>query len=140
MSRENRNAPRQGGFTLVEIMVVVVIIGLLAGLVGPAVIGRQADAQIDVAKSDIAAIYSAAELYMQRNRLQVPEMEDLMGEDSHGQPWIKASNIKDGELLDPWGNAYEIVPMDGLKFDVVSWGPDGEEDSEDDITYLNHDE
>ncbi|MCA8942077.1 MAG: type II secretion system protein GspG [Planctomycetes bacterium] len=130
----------QRGFTLVEIMVVVVIIGLLVSLVGPAVLGRQADAQIEAAKSDIANIAQTVELYMLKNGQRIPEMQDLLEKDEHGQPWIRGGNIEDGQFVDPWKTPYEIHQLEGLNFDIISAGPDREMDTDDDIRYAKDEE
>jgi general secretion pathway protein G len=123
--------PRQGGFTLVEIMVVVVIIGLLATLVVPAVMGRKADADINKAQADLATIHNAANLFMLKSG-KAPEMDDLLSLDSNGHPWIEGGKVPQ----DPWGRDYTIRQLEGrLRIEVVSSGPDGIEDTEDDLVY-----
>lgn len=134
MNHQTRNLQHQRGFTLVEIMVVVVILGMLAALVAPAVIGRQAEAQIDAAKAEIATIASAVKMYIIRHH-RLPTMEDLITEDERGNKYIENGNFKDGEFLDPWGNPYELVELGPKKFDVVSHGEDGEEGTDDDLRY-----
>ncbi|MBT5861816.1 MAG: type II secretion system major pseudopilin GspG, partial [Gammaproteobacteria bacterium] len=63
MTQYHTNNRRQDGFTLIEIMVVVIIIGILAAIVAPNVIGRVDDARITAAKSDIATIEGALKMY-----------------------------------------------------------------------------
>jgi len=125
------NRRRERGFTLVEIMVVVVIIGLLATLVVPAVMGRLAQGEESKAQADLTAIYSAAQNYALVNK-RIPEIEELTEPDSNGHPWIEGGQVP----VDPWNNPYEIRRLEGrLRFCVVSWGPDAMPDTEDDMIY-----
>ena len=124
-----RKCRQESGFTLVEIMVVVVIIGLLAGLVIPNVIGSAETARLKKAGADASAIYSAASRYAAMNG-KMPTLEDLTTPDSTGNAFIEV------EMIDPWENEYELREKDGrLKFEVISYGPDGYEDTEDDIVH-----
>lgn len=122
---------RQRGFTLIEIMVVVVIIGLLATLVLPRVLGRQDQAMIAKAKVDIQAISSALKLYKLDN-FNYPStsqgLEALIREPGGDPP---AKNWKKGGYVerlptDPWGNPYQYLsPGEKMEFDVWSFGADG---------------
>lgn len=122
---------RQRGFTLIEIMVVVVIIGLLATLVLPRVLGRQDQAMIAKAKVDIQAISSALKLYKLDN-FNYPStsqgLEALVKEPGGDPP---AKNWKKGGYVerlptDPWGNPYQYLsPGEKMEFDVWSFGSDG---------------
>ena len=127
---------QQKGFTLIEIMVVVVIIGLLATLVLPRVMGRQEQAFIAKAQSDIQALSSALKFYKLDN-FHYPStdqgLQALVSKPS-GDPvpknWKKSGYI---ERLpnDPWGNAYQYLsPGEKMEFDLWSWGADGIEGGE----------
>ena len=118
---------RQQGFTLVEIMVVIVIIGLLATLVVPNVIGMSDEAKVKKAQSDVTSIYNQAKLFRVKNG-KVPSMEDLTTPDDKGQAYIENLNT------DPWEHEYVIRETDRGKFEVISMGPDGSEGTEDDIS------
>ena len=130
MRHSTRNGRCERGFTLVEIMVVVVIIGMLAGLVAPAVLSHQADAQLSTAKADIATIHQAA-TYFRMKVLKTPTMEELITKDSNGEAYLPGY---DEEPIDPWKNPYVIRELEGRTFEVISLGPDGLEDTEDDLS------
>lgn len=121
---------RQAGFSLVEIMVVIVIIGLLATVVVPNVLGMGEDAKIQKAKADIKVIADAVTVYkLQVRGAQLPTMETLTTPDEKGKTWLNSSS------RDPWDNEYEIREGERRSdFEVRSAGPDGNPDTEDDIS------
>ena len=129
MNTQSRSR-RQAGFTLVEIMVVIVIIGLLAAIVSPNVLGLSDDAKIEKAKADLRVIADTVKIYLVQGRgAQLPSMETLTTPDEKGKVWL------DSISEDPWGNEYTI--REGERrgdFEVVSSGPDGSEGTEDDLS------
>ncbi|MDH4585348.1 type II secretion system protein GspG [Pseudomonas sp. BN415] len=136
----------QSGFTLIEIMVVVVILGILAALVVPQVMNRPDQAKITVAKGDIKAIGAALDMYKLDN-FAYPNtqqgLEALVSRPS-GNPPAKNWN-KDGYLkklpVDPWGNPYQYLsPGSKGAYDLYSLGADGKEGgSENDADIANWD-
>lgn len=123
---------RQRGFTLIEIMVVVVILGILAAMVAPKILSRPDQAKIAVARSDIETISQALELYRLDNGFYPSTdqgLEALVRKPSGGSPEPRHWN-PDGYLkkapVDPWGNAYlYLQPGSHGKYDLYSLGPDG---------------
>lgn len=127
---------RRGGFTLVEIMVVVVIIGLLATMVGPSVFNALFRSNIQVAKSDISSIAEAVRMYRLDNSGRLPEsLEELVTPNEQGTVYLR-DQVEVPK--DPWENEYVLEPDPDRpqEFIVRSFGPDGEQGTEDDITNL----
>ena len=121
----------QGGFTLIEIMVVVVILGILAALVVPQVMSRPDQAKVTVAKGDIKAIGAALDMYKLDNFAYPSTQQGLeaLVKKPSGNPQPKNWN-RDGYLKrlpkDPWGNDYQYLsPGTQGQFDLYSFGADG---------------
>ena len=117
----------EGGFTLIEIMVVIVIIGLLATFVAPNVLGIGEDAKITKAKVDVKQIADTAKVFKLNNN-RLPTIEELVTPDEKGKTMIE--NL----TKDPWDNDYVIRELERGQFEVISWGPDKAEGTEDDIS------
>jgi general secretion pathway protein G len=114
----------RAGFTLAELMVVIVIIGLLATLVVPNVVGKLARANVTKAKADIVAISKAVQDYAIDNNGRYPDsIEVLVQENDMGESYLQQTTVP----KDPWGNPYmyEPPPSGTRKFRVVSYGKDG---------------
>lgn len=140
---------RQSGFTLIEIMVVVVILGILAAIAVPRIMNRPDTARITKAKQDIRVIESALKLYRLDN-FQYPSTDQglqALVEQPAGDP--PAKNWKSGGYLDrlpkdPWGNQYQYLSP-GVKgeIDIFTLGADdrpGGEEANGDIGNWNLDE
>ncbi len=126
--------PRQSasGFTLIEIMVVIVILGVLAALVVPKVLERPDDARAVAAKSDIAAIMQALKLYRLDNQRYPTGEQGLNALVAKPDSPPVPPNWKPGGYLerlprDPWQNPYQYLNP-GLRgeVDVLSFGADGQ--------------
>ena len=123
-----------GAFTLVEIMVVVVIIGLLATMVAPRVMDALFRSNIKKAKVDIRQIAQAVQMFQLRNNGRLPDdLEALVTPDENGQTYLQDLTEVP---LDPWGNEYRLEPdpEHPRQFIVRSYGEDGQPETEDDIT------
>jgi len=119
----------QSGFTLIEIMLVVIIIGILASMVVPSFRGRARDARINAAKGDIASVGVALDLFELDKGRYPNGLNELLTSD---RKYLKESGIPS----DPWGNAYSYRSPgqhDKDGYDLISYGPDGVEGGGDDI-------
>lgn len=118
----------RSGFTLIEIMVVLVIIGVLVALVAPNVMGRPDEARITAAKADLRAIGSALDMYKLDN-FSYPStqqgLDALVSKPAGAQKWKKGGYLKKLPV-DPWGNPYQYLqPGTHGEYDLYSLGPDG---------------
>ncbi len=121
----------QRGFTLIEIMIVIVIMGIMASLIVPKIMGRPDEARIVASKQDIASILQALKLYkLDNQRLPSTEQGIQALVTKPSSPPVPGNWKKDGYLdklpKDPWGNPYQYL-LPGLHgdIDVFSFGPDG---------------
>jgi len=120
---------RSGGFTLLELLIVMIIIGLLAALIGPKMIGRVGESRQTVAKQQIEGFSSALEMY-KLDTTKYPTQEqglDALVTEPQGimnwkGPYLKKKFIP----KDPWGNNYVyIYPGEHGDYDILSYGADG---------------
>lgn len=122
---------RSAGFTLIEIMVVIVIIGLLAALVAPRVLSRPDEARAVAARQDIATILQSLKLYRLDNQRYPSSEQGLQALVTKSTVAPIPPNWKGGGYLeripvDPWGHPYQYLNP-GLhgEIDVFSLGADG---------------
>tara|TARA_B100001059_G_C17788959_1_gene558928 strand:- start:609 stop:1088 length:480 start_codon:yes stop_codon:yes gene_type:complete len=121
---------RQNGFTLIEIMVVVIIIGILAAIVAPNVIGRVDDARITAVKVEIATIEGALKMYRLDNFTYPQTQQGLKAlvvkpNDINLKNW-RSEGYLERLNKDPWGNDYQYLnPGNFGVIDIYSFGADG---------------
>lgn len=125
---------RQRGFTLIEVMVVIVILGILAALVVPKVMGRPDEARVVAAKQDIAGIMQALKLYKLDNR-RYPTAEQglqaLVVKPTAAPVPDNWKSYLDKLPNDPWGKPYQyLVPGLRGEIDIISYGADNQSGGE----------
>lgn len=125
-------ARRQRGFTLIEVMVVVVILGILAAVVVPRVMDRPDQARITKVQSDVRALESALNLYRLDNFNYPTTEQGLMALVAQPAGTNAPRNYRSGGYIDrlqkdPWGNDYQYLRpgRDGRDYDLYSLGADG---------------
>jgi len=131
-NRRRRSAHHgERGFTLVEILVVITIIGLIMGLVGPRVLNYLTESKAKAAKIQIESFASALDLYFLDNG-RYPNGSEGLGAlvqrpgslTSWNGPYLKGATVPN----DPWGNAYVYrAPGQHGTYDIMSYGADGQE-------------
>ncbi len=121
------------GFTLIELMVVIVILGILAAIIAPRIVGRSDEARVAEAKVQIKNFETALKLYKLDNGMYPTTeqgLEALVEKPTVGtipKNWRKGGYLESKKVpLDPWGNPY-IYVSPGLHgdYDIISYGADG---------------
>ena len=124
------NTSRRGGrgFTLLELLVVMVIIGLLASLVAPRYFGQVGKSQVKVAKAQIDALEKALEQYRLDTGRFPSQQEGLQSLTAApaGEPAWDGPYLKKAVPLDPWGQPFVYLePGEHSEIDLLSYGKDG---------------
>lgn len=121
LKHHRRSRRSQRGMTLIEIMVVLVILGMIAGAIGYNVIGNKKDADIRMAGLDVKSIANAVDMYQIKNSSLPESLQALVPNEIR--------SIR----KDPWQNEYVYVKS-GTGYEIYSYGPDKVQGGGDDIT------
>ncbi len=126
---------RTSGFTLVELMVVIVIIGLLAGIVGLNLIGHIAKAKQTDAKAQIKILDSAVMQFKLDTNMYPGQLEDLVVRPADVENWMQGGYLQGRVTIprDPWGYEYGYSVTGGADdhpYEIYSFGADGAEGGE----------
>ncbi|NMI08510.1 type II secretion system major pseudopilin GspG [Acinetobacter pittii] len=127
---------RASGFTLIEVMVVIVILGVLAALIVPNVMGRSEKAKIDTTQIALKGVAGALDQYKLDNghfpTMQEGGLDALVNQPATAKNWMPGGYVKGGYPKDSWKNdiQYVIPGADGRAFDLYSFGADGKEGGE----------
>ena len=134
-TKQRTERGRRGGFTLVEIMVVIVIIGLLAGIVGLNVIGNIAKAKVAQAKSQIKILDEAVLQFKMDTGLYPDTLDDLVARPGDVENWQSGGYLHGKKSIppDPWNQEYmyEVSSsVDDHPYYIYSFGADGQDGGE----------
>jgi general secretion pathway protein G len=114
------------GFTLIELVVVILILAILAALIIPRVVGRTDDAKRSKAASDIATLRSQVQLFKSDVGDYPQSLMDLRTRPSEGADGWRGPYLDKELPTDPWGNEYDYqVSSSGDEFTIISYGQDG---------------
>ncbi len=139
MTRKERKKRVRYGFTMVELMAMLIIIGLLATLVVTKVASKIDQARITTTKANLKALHSAVNQFkMDTGRFPSDDkgLIDLIEQPTDVDTWEPGGYLETTEIPpDGWGNEfiYELYPESGKQFVIRSSGPDGEQGTEDDL-------
>lgn len=144
MSYAAKNISRQRGFTLLEIMVVVVILGMLVAIVAPNVLENQDKAMVEKARADIQALEQAFDMYKLDNSIYPSTDQGVQAlvDKPSGSP--EPRNYRSGGYIkrlqkDPWGNDYQYIqPGENGPYDLYSLGADGQPGGEGDAADIGN--
>jgi general secretion pathway protein G len=143
MNLKTLSTRQQSGFTLIEVMVVVVILGILAALIVPNVIGQGDKARVGTTKSTLSTVANSLDLYKLDNH-QYPTTQEgldaLIHQPANAKNWLQGGYIKGGMPKDGWGNDLQYVApgSNGQAYDLYSFGADGKEGGENEDAEIVH--
>jgi general secretion pathway protein G len=139
MTRKERKRRVEYGFTMIELMAILIIISLLATLVATRVISKVEQARVTTTKANLKTLHAAVNQFkMDTTRFPAEDegLSALVEQPSDVTVWPPGGYLETTNLpLDGWNHdfIYELYPESGAQFAIRSMGPDGEEGTEDDL-------
>lgn len=129
-SKAIRQSNRRSGFTLVELLMVVCILGILYAGARLVFTGQDQEARITTTRGSIATIEQAVQIFAMRHNGKLPDTLDELTAGTDDAPGL----LKEGAITDSWGTTFGYAKTGKKAFKITSAGPDGEMGTEDDIT------
>lgn len=130
--KRDRNVQARAGFTLIEVLLVVAILGILATVVVVNFSGKQKGAMIKAARASIGAICTAVDMYEVDNGNFPSGLQNLLS--ASGEPNWNGPYLRGGLPSDPWGTPFNFAGQGDSSYVVTSAGPDTQYGTDDDIT------
>lgn len=125
MKQNNKHSLAQRGFTLLEILIVLGIIGVIAAIVAGNVAGQADKANVDIAATQIAKIEGAVVNFRQHTKRLPNNLDELVTQPSGVKHWV-GPYVKEEQLMDPWGTKLQYrKPGQHGRYDIFSLGADG---------------
>jgi general secretion pathway protein G len=121
----SRSPRRAGGFTLLEMLAVIALIGVIAAVVVPSVIGKLDKGKYGAGKAQLTTLGQKIENYALDNGSPPPQLQDLVVKPANAPNW-QGPYGKPSELKDPWGHDFGYkAPGDHGSYDLIFYGQDG---------------
>lgn len=129
MRKMNSDRRTMQGFTIIELLIVMAILGMLAVMVAPNLFNQAAGARQDAARSQMSSLGSALDAYRLDLGQYPDELDGLVENDSNRDAW-NGPYLRGDVPLDPWGNEYQYESS-GRNYSLMSYGADGSDGGED---------
>lgn len=125
MKNDKRFGTRRArGFSLIEMIAVLVLIGLIAGIVAPRIANQLGGGRVRAAKAQLSSLSSKIEMFVLDVGSAPERLDDLLRKPGNADGW-NGPYVKESELKDPWGQPFEYkVPGEHGEFDLMSYGAD----------------
>jgi general secretion pathway protein G len=115
---------RSSGFSLIEMIAVLVLIGLIAGIVAPRIANQLGGGRVRAAKAQLSSLSSKVEMFVLDVGSTPERLDDLLTRPGNAEGW-NGPYAKEADLKDPWGQPFEYkAPGEHGEFDLMSYGAD----------------
>ena len=127
MRRKRKKQINRTGFTLVELLVVIVILAMLSGIVAPKLVGQIAKAKFQACRPKMASVESAIDTFVLNTGVYPDTLDDLIFCPSGYEELWEGPYLKEKQLLDTWDRPFYYDPYQGNPYLLISYGADGQE-------------